>query len=311
MDEMMRAVRAHRRDQPNDVRVETVPVPAVSPDEVLIAVHAASITFAELGWDETWEHAPAIPAHEFSGVVVDRGDDVRDIELGEPVYGLIRFERQGAAAEYVTVPAADVALKPASLTHAEAAAVPLAALTAWQGLFDLARVQAGDRVLVHGGAGGVGAFAVQLAKNVGATVVTTVRGADAVAFSLQLGADEVVDTESSDFAESGRAYDVVFDTIGGGYLDRSYDVLVPRGRLVTLQAPPDADRAAAAEVEAHFFIVSPDVGELAELADLADRGLLRVTLAATFPLEDARAAFESGSLSGRRPGKTVLIVRGE
>lgn len=309
MERMMTALRAHQRGGAKELRVETVPVPAVKADEVLIAVHAASITFAELDWDETWGHAPAIPAHEFSGLVAERGTDVDGLEPGNAVFGLIRFDRQGAAAEYATIPAADVARKPASLSHAEAAAVPLAALTAWQGLFDVARVQPGEHVLVHGGVGGVGAFAVQLAKNAGAKVTATVRGESGVAFARELGADVVLDSSAVDFTAGGRIFDVVFDTVGGAVLACSYDVLKPAGRLVTLQAPPDARRAEAAGVQAFFFIVSPDVGELSSLADLADRGLLRVPLAATFPLKDGQQAFESGSRSGRAPGKTVLIVR--
>lgn len=309
MTQMMRALRAHQRGGSENLRVESVALPVARADEVLVAVHAAAITFAELDWDETWGHTPTIPAHEFSGLVVDQGSEVTDVEVGDPVFGLIRFDRQGAAAEYVTVPAKDVARAPSSLSHAEAAALPLAALTAWQGLFDLAALQQGERVLIHGGAGGVGGFAVQLAKNAGARVTTTVRGVDDLVFVRELGADEVVDTTVDDFTADGRSYDVVFDTIGGDVLERSYGVLVPRGRLVTLQAPPDPRRAEQAGIDARFFVVSPDVGELNALAELADRGLLRVSLAATFPLERGREAFASGALADRAPGKTVLVVR--
>lgn len=288
--------------------METVAVPSLAPDEVLIAVHAAAITFAELGWDETWTHAPAIPAHEFSGVVVELGTEVTTASRGDLVYGLIRFDRQGAAAEYVAVPARDIARKPKALSHAEAAALPLAALTAWQGLFDVAKVRSGERVLILGGAGGVGAFAVQLAKHAGAVLTATARG-EGIAFCRELGADVVIDADRDDFASNGHIFDVVFDTVGGDALARSYDALVPRGRLVTLQAPPDQQRADEAEVEAFFFVVSPDIGELETIASLADGGLLQVTLAASYPLERARDAFESGSAERRAPGKTVLIVR--
>ncbi len=308
MKEMMRAVRAHRRGGPRELVVETVAVPSFAPNEVLVAVHAAAITFAELGWDETWTHAPAIPAHEFSGVVVDRGAEVTNAQRGDPVYGLIRFDRQGAAAEYVAVPARDIARKPTSLSHAEAAALPLAALTAWQGLFDLVKVQSGEQVLVLGGAGGVGAFAVQLAKNSGAVVTATARG-KGVAFCRGLGADVVIDADRDDLTSDGRIFDVVLDTVGGDALTQAYDGLVPRGRLLTLQAPPDQKRVEQAGVDAFFFIVSPDVVELEAIADLADRGLLRVALAATYSLERGREAFESGSSERRAPGKTVLIVR--
>lgn len=308
MQKLMKSVRAHRRGGPQELVVETVEVPSLAPNDVLIEVYAAAITFAELGWDETWTHAPAIPAHEFSGVVVELGTEVTTATRGDLVYGLIRFDRQGAAAEYVTVPAHDIAGKPKSLSHAEAAALPLAALTAWQGLFDVAKVRSGEHVLVLGGAGGVGAFAVQLAKHAGAVVTATARG-EGVALCRELGAHVVIDSDRDDFASQGRIFDVVFDTVGGEALARSYDALVPRGRLVTLQAPPDKERAKQAEVEAFFFIVSPDVNELEAIANLADGGQLRVTLAASYPLERTRDAFESGSSKRRAPGKTVLIVR--
>lgn len=307
MDTTMKALRAHHRGGPEQLILDTIPIPTLTAGEVLVEVHAAAITFAELSWDETWEHIPAIPAHEFSGVVAAMASDVDSFDVGEDVFGLIRFERQGAAAGYVAVPAADLARKPGSLTHAETAALPLAALTAWQALFDVAAVKANDRVLVHGGAGGVGIFAVQLAKSASATVTTTVR-ADGIALAESLGADEIIDTDNADFDAGGRRFDVVIDTIGGDVLQRSFGVAVEGGRLVTLQGPPDTKMAERAAIAATFFIVSPDISELNRIADLADRGELRVVLAATFPLEKGKAAFESGQGTHRSPGKTVLII---
>jgi len=288
--------------------LENIPKPDPASDEALIEVHATAITFAELTWDETWTHAPAIPGHEFSGVVAAIGDDVQGFSVGDEVYGLIRFERQGAAADYVAVPAADLARKPASLSHAEAAAMPLAALTALQALSDVAQVEAGERVLVQGGSGGVGIFAVQLAKAAGAVVTATTRG-DGVELVRRLGADEVIDTDVDAFTDRGRRFDVVIDTIGTDVLRASYDVVVKGGRLVTLQQPPDAELAERAGITASFFIVSPDVDELEQLARLADAGQLEVILAAEFPLEETRQAFESGQGTHRSPGKTVVIVR--
>ena len=306
--EMMTALQAHRRGGPDELVLDRIPVPAIAAGEVLIEVHAAAITFAELTWDETWGHIPAIPAHEVSGVIAAAASDVDDFAVGDEVFGLIRFERQGAAAGYVAVPATDLARKPTNLTHAETAALPLAALTAWQALFDIAAAEASDRVLVHGGAGGVGIFAVQLAKIKGATVSTTVRS-DGIALATQLGADEVIDTDDVDFTTGGRRFDVVIDTIGGDVLRGSYDVTAKGGRLVTLQAPPDPDLAKDAGIDATFFIVSPDVTELGLIAALAQKSALRVILAATFPLERGRAAFESGQGIRRAPGKTVLTIK--
>lgn len=170
--ETMRAVRAHRRGGPEQLVYEVAPRPEPAPGDVLVAVHAASITSDELTWDTTWtdnnepggrDRTPIIPAHETSGVVAALGPEVTGTKVGDEVYGLIPFVRDGAAAEYVTVPADVLAAKPATVDHDAAAAVPLAALTAWQALVDHAALRAGQHVLIHGAAGGVGSFAVQLA----------------------------------------------------------------------------------------------------------------------------------------------------
>ncbi len=310
----MMALRAHTRGGPEVLVHEPAPVPVPGPDEVLVEVHAAAITFAELTWEETWlrdgvDRTPVVPGHEVSGVVAASGGPGLGLDVGDEVYGLVRFDRDGAAAGYVAVPAADLARRPRRLTHVQTAALPLAALTAWQALHDHARVRAGEDVLVHGGTGGVGAFAVQLARAAGAHVTTTVRARDA-ALATRLGAEHVVDHEREAFDAAGRAYDVVLDAVGGETLDRSYAVLRPGGRLVTLQAPPSQDRAREAGVTAVFFIVSPDHDELTLLAALADAGRLEVLIAAQYPLSAGRRAFESALEPGRRPGKTVLVVRG-
>jgi NADPH:quinone reductase-like Zn-dependent oxidoreductase len=308
----MMALRAHSRGGPEVLVYESAPVPVPGPDEVLVEVHAAAITFAELTWEETWsrggvDRTPVVPGHEVSGVVVGTGGPGLGLDVGDEVYGLVRFDRDGAAAGYVAVPAADLARRPRSTTHVETAALPLAALTAWQALHDHARVRAGEDVLVHGGAGGVGTYAVQLARRAGAHVTTTVRGADA-ALVERLGAEHVVDYEREAF-DDGPSYDVVLDTVGGDTLDRSYAVLRRGGRLVTLQAPPSQDRARQAGITAVFFIVTPDASALARLAELTDDGHLEVLVAATYPLSAGRRAFESALDPGRRPGKTVLVVR--
>jgi NADPH:quinone reductase-like Zn-dependent oxidoreductase len=310
----MVALRAHHRGGPEVLVHESAPVPVPAPDDVLLRVHAAAITFAELGWEETWQRdgvdrTPVVPGHEVSGTVVATGGPGLGLELGDEVYGLVRFDRDGGAAEYVVVPAGDLAPAPRTTSPVEAAALPLAALTAWQALHDHARLQAGEDVLVHGGAGGVGAFAVQLARATGARVTATARAAD-VALVRRLGAERVVDHEREAFEADGRVFDVVLDTVGGDTLDRSYGVLRPGGRLITLQAPPDQERARAAGVDAVFFIVTPARDELARIAGLVDAGRLEVLVAATFPLAGGRAAFESGRDPHRRPGKTVLVVDG-
>ncbi len=310
----MTAVRAHHRGGPEVLVVERAPIPVPAAGEVLIEVHAGAITFDELTWEESWardgrDRTPMIPSHEVSGVITAMADDVTDLSLGDEVYGLIRFDRDGAAAEYVTVPAADLAPRPTSVSHVEAAALPLAGLTAWQALVDHAAVEPGQRVLVHGGAGGVGALTVQLAVALGADVTTTVRSDAARQFVETLGASHVLDTRTQPFDAPDACYDVVIDTVGGDTLDRSFEIICPGGTLVTLSAPPPPGKADAFEVEAVFFIVEPDQAELRRLAQYVDDGRLHVAIAGTYPLAEGRAAFESGRQSGRRPGKTVLIVR--
>lgn len=301
----MAALRAHERGGPDRLRFEQTTVPVPRRDEVLVAVHAAAITFTELSWDESWLHAPVIPSHEFSGVVHEIGDDVDRFEVGDEVFGLVPFDRDGAGAEYVAVSAALIARRPRSVSHVEAAALPLAALTAWQGLFDHAQLRRDERLLVLGGAGGVGNFAVQLGSQIGAAVTATVRGPRAAAVVAELGHPQVIDTLSTPQID-GR-FDVVLDTVGGESLDSAFELLERGGRLVTLQAPPSAERAAERDIRAFFFIVEPDAVELAELADMVDRGMLTIPIAATYPLSSGREAFESKA--ARLPGKTVLVVR--
>jgi NADPH:quinone reductase-like Zn-dependent oxidoreductase len=309
----MTALRAHHRGGPEVLVVESAPAPVPAAGEVLVAVHAAAITFDELTWEETWtrdglSRTPIIPSHEISGVVTEIASGVTDFEPGDNVYGLIRFDRDGGAADYVTVPADDLAAKPSSASHTVAAALPLAGLTALQALVDHAHVQRGEHVLVTGGAGGVGALAVQLAAQFGADVTATLRS-DAVELARNLGARNVIDVRTQAFDDNEAAYDVVIDTVGGDTLDRSFAVLRRGGRLVTLSEPPAADKADEYGVSAVFFIVTPNREQLAQLAGLVDDDQLHVEIAATFPLAQGREAFESGQRAVRRPGKTVIVVR--
>jgi NADPH:quinone reductase-like Zn-dependent oxidoreductase len=309
----MTALRAHRRGGPDVLAVESAPIPFPGVGEVLVAVHAAAITFDELTWEETWtrnglSRTPTIPSHEISGVVAEISSDVTDFKPGDDVYGLIRFDRDGGAADYVTVPADDLAAKPASVSHTVAAALPLAGLTALQALVDHAHVQPGERVLVTGGAGGVGALAVQLAAQFGADVTATLRS-DAVELARNLGARNVIDVRTQAFDDGGAAYDVVIDTVGGDTLDRSFAVLRQGGRLVTLSEPPAADKADEYGLNAIFFVVTPNREQLVQLAVLVDGGQLHVEIAATFPLARGREAFESAQRAVRPPGKTVIVVR--
>jgi NADPH:quinone reductase-like Zn-dependent oxidoreductase len=312
----MMALRAHARGGPEQLVYESAPVPGPGPGEALVAVHAAAITFAELTWDESWttrdgrDRTPVIPSHEVSGTVAALGPGADGLAVGEEVYGLIDFDRDGAAAEYVTVPAAHLAARPRSVSDEEAASLPLAALTAWQALVDHAVLKPGERVLVQGGAGGVGNYAVQLAAILGGAVTATGHAAQRD-FILGLGATTFLASAAGDTAGfkavAPDGFDVVIDTVGGAVLDASYGLTRRGGRLVTLGAPPSADKAAARGVQALFFIVTPDAAELARLAGLVDEGKLRPVVSQVFPLRDGRQAFESAT-KPHPPGKTVLTV---
>src|SRR3954451_14352700 len=214
----MRALRAHTRGGPEVLVYESAPRPTASDGELLIAVHAAAITFDELTWPETWssdgvDRTPIVPSHEFSGVVAELGEGVPDVSVGDEVYGVVPFDRDGAAAEYVSVPAGFVAAKPRSVSHVVAAAAALPALTAWQALVDHAVVKAGDRVLVHGSAGGVGAFATQLAVALGARVTGTAHTKD-VAYVASLGAERVIDVDHAALDDERGVFDLAIDDVG-------------------------------------------------------------------------------------------------
>jgi len=242
-----------------------------------------------------------------SGVVEGVAHGVTDVSVGDEVYGLTSFCRDGAAAEYVAVHAADLAPKPKTLDLVQTAAVPLSALTVWQAFFDHARLAPGQRVLIHGAAGGVGSFAVQIARWRGAHAIGTA-SADHREFLLGLGANEVIDYRHVRFEQAVRDIDVVLDTIGGDTRERSWEVLKPGGILVSLPEPiPESEAAAHANRRGVFFIVRPDRQQLGEIATLIDSGAVRPVIAQTVPLAKAREAFERGA-AGHTRGKLVLAV---
>jgi NADPH:quinone reductase-like Zn-dependent oxidoreductase len=312
----MKAVRLHRQGGPEQLVYEDAPEPELGAGDALIRVHATGITPAELTWEETYrncdgsERLPAIPGHEVSGVVESVAGGVSDVSIGDEVYTLTSFCRDGAAAEYVAVHAADLAPKPTTVDHAQAAAVPLSALTVWQAFLDHARLAPGQRVLIHGAAGGVGGFAVQIARWHGAYVIGTA-SAENRDFLLRLGANEVIDYRQARFEQAVQDVDVVLDTIGGETRERSWQVLKPTGILVSLPGPiPESEGAAHGKRGGRrgvFFIVHPDREQLARIAALIDSGAIRPVIAETIPLAKARQAFERG-VAGHTRGKLVLQV---
>lgn len=309
----MKAVRAHKRGGPEVLRYEDAPVPEVGAGEVLVEVHAAAVTPGELAWEETWRSAdgsdrtPVVPSHEFSGVIARVGGDVSSLTPGTQVYGLIDFNHDGAAAEFVSLPQEAVVRRPVRLSHVESAALPLAALTAWQALSDQARLQPGERVFIQGGAGGVGSLAVQLAKALGADV-TAAASEDDEPLVRTLGADRVVPAVPAALPPDEPPFDVLLDTFGGPVPVESYGLVRPGGRLVTLAQPPDQSIAERHRIQGIFFIVASDPEELRRIADLAEQGELRPVIARTLPFADASLAYGPPPRP-RPPGKTVLVVR--
>ncbi|MBO4252448.1 NADP-dependent oxidoreductase [Streptomyces griseorubiginosus] len=311
----MRAVRAHKRGGAEELVYETAPRPVPAEGEVLVAVNAASITNGELGWDATWtdsfdgtgvDRTPVVPSHEVSGVVAELGPAVTGLAVGEEVYGLIPFTRDGAAAEYVTVPAEALAAKPSRLAHADAAALPLAALTAWQALVGHAALAPGQHVLIHGGAGGVGSLAVQIAAALGARVSATAAAGDRE-FVAGLGADQVFDYIGDRFEDHVHDADVVLDTVGGQTQSRSWTTLRPGGTLVSIVQPPNPDDAASRAARGVFFVVSPDRNGLEAITALIDQGRLTPVVDRVVSLSETRAAYEALQTEHPR-GKVVLRI---
>jgi NADPH:quinone reductase-like Zn-dependent oxidoreductase len=299
----MRAVRLTRAGGPEQLVVEQIETPQPAAGEALVRVHAAAITRDELEWPV--DRLPATPSYELSGVVAELAPDVDSLTIGEAVYALSGFERDGAAADYTVVPADLLAAKPRTLGHVESAAIPLAALSAWQALFDHGRLARGERVLVHGATGGVGHFAIQLARVRGAQVIAPVSSAN-VEPARELGADEVIDTAKARFEDVVDAVDLVLDTAGGERLERSPAVLRRGGRLVSVAEEPPPEEG----ISTAYFVVEPNREQLIELAALVDRGDLRPAIDRVFALADAREAFERSLSPGGR-GKIVLRVADE
>jgi NADPH:quinone reductase-like Zn-dependent oxidoreductase len=310
-DKTMLALRARARGDPEQLVSERMPLPSPGIGDVLLRVHAASFTPTELDWPSTWvdragrERRAPIPAHEVSGVVVALGYGTTGFAIGEPVYGLTDWYRDGAAAEYAAVEARNLAPKPRSLDHIHAAAVPLAGLTAWQGLFDHGGLSRGQTVLIHGAGGGVGTFAVQLARSAGARVVATGR-ASAGELVRELGADQFVDVDRQRFEDAAGHVDLVLDLVGGETQERSWAVVKPGGVLVSVVGGVSVP-AGRRDARGVFFVVEPDRAALRELTRRIDAGELRSVVGDVLPLERGREAFEAKRRSGI-PGKVVLQI---
>ncbi|CAM5445539.1 NADPH:quinone reductase [Streptomyces spiroverticillatus] len=311
----MRAIGQDSFGGPGVLKIVEVPRPVPGPAEVLVRVRAAGVNPTDWWHRATGGLAGDVPiclGWDVSGVVEAAGPGVTLFGSGDEVFGMPRQPAPaGTYAEYVLSPARHLVPKPPGLSHVEAAALPLAALTAWQALVDTADLRAGQRVLVHAAAGGVGHLAVQIAKARGAHVIGTARSVNHD-FVRGLGADEVIDYTRTDFSEAAQNVDVVIDTIGGDYGPRSLKTLSPGGIVVSLASPAEAhlaNRARALGLRAVFMITEADQAGMKEIASLAASHRLRVRVDTVLPLEHAAKAHEIGE-TGRTTGKIVLTVSG-
>jgi NADPH:quinone reductase-like Zn-dependent oxidoreductase len=307
----MKAIRIHEFGGPDVLELEDIEVPQPKADEVLIKVYASSVNPVDgkiMAGEAQAKFPTSFPltiGWDVSGIIERAGDHVRNFSIGDEVYGRPFPTQNGAFAEYVVIKADEIVLKPRSIDHIHAAAVPLAGLTAWQGLFKFGKLEKGQKVLIHGASGGVGSFAVQFAKWKGAEVIGTA-SADNLAFIKQLGADQAIDHENQRFEEEVQDVDLVLDLIGGETQQRSLAVIKPGGILVTTVAPEIEDEAKEKKIRIESFTAQSYPEDLAEIADLIDNGVVNPVVSAVVNLQDARKAEE---LSGQHHTRGKVVIK--
>jgi NADPH:quinone reductase-like Zn-dependent oxidoreductase len=306
----VKAIRLYGSRGSERVVLEEVPIPEIGAGEVLVRVHATAITPGELQWYPTL-HTPKgdprsqqILSHEFSGVIEEIAPGLKGLERGDAVYGLNNWFIDGAAAEYCISTPVEIAPKPRTIDHLQSAVVPISGLTAWQALFEHGKLEAGQKVLIHGGAGGVGSFAIQLAAWKDALVATTVSGTNAE-FVRNLGANQVIDYQKSNFEEAVRDADLVLDLVGGETLMRSFKAIKKGGRVVTVATNAESSEDPA--IKEAFFVVETKREQLFELTKLIDAGKIRPIVSEVFPFERADQAYFPIKKKAA-PGKSVLRV---
>jgi NADPH:quinone reductase-like Zn-dependent oxidoreductase len=308
----MKAARIHAYGASSEIRIEEAPLPALQADELLIRVVATSVNPVDWkirkGYLKSFipYDMPLIMGWDVSGIVEKIGANVTRFKIGDAVYSRPDIARNGAYAEYIAVREAEVAAKPATISHVEAASLPLVSITAWESLFTTAGLTKGQRVLIHAGAGGVGSIAVQLAHAAGAHVTATASAGKA-ALVRSLGADEVIDYQAQDFSTVAKGMDVVFDTVGGEVQERSWSTLKAGGMLVSITDRPSEDRAKAEGKKAGFVFIGPNAAILKDIAGMVDLGQVRPLIAAEYGLNDAAKA-QDFSETGRATGKIALYV---
>jgi len=309
----MKAVVAHEYGAPEVLKLEQVPRPQPNEDEALVRVIASGVnpadplTLSGKYAREFGTHLPLIPGYEIAGIVEKTGANITKLKVGDAVYGYPTFG--GGWADYVTVKEWEVAAKPKSLNFADAAAVPMGALTAWQALVDVAKLQPGQTILIHGGSGGVGSFAIQIAKARGARVIATASTANQDLLK-QLGADVAVDYTKTKFEDVAKDVDAVLDPVGKETLARSYDVVKKGGIVISLVALPDRAELQKRGVHGAAMSVHPDAEDLTQIAHLIDHGKIKPVVTQVLPLSEAVAAQQQAATHHTR-GKVVLRVADE
>jgi NADPH:quinone reductase-like Zn-dependent oxidoreductase len=290
----MHAVRIHSFGEPNVLTVEDIPLPEPKANEIVIRVSAASVNPVDYKIRSgkypsvKKDQLPKVLGRDVAGVVERIGGRITRFEKGDAVYAMLGRD-VGGYAEYAVATEAEAAPSPTSLDFVQAAAVPLAALTAWQGLFDHGGLKKGQRVLIHGGAGGVGHFAIQFAKAKGAWVATTV-SADDVEMARRLGADQTIDYKHQKFEDEVKDIDLVYDLIAGDTQRRSFAVLKDGGALVSTLQKPDEALAKRHDIRGMHYMATPNAGQLEEIARLIDSNKVKVVIDAIYPLEQAAKA---------------------
>ena len=309
---MMKAVRIHAYGDTGVLRFEDAPLPEIGPKDVLVRVVATSIN--PVDWKIRQGHLQKMLAYplpftlglDASGVVAAIGAEVTRFKLGDAVFSRPAIHRNGTYAEFVAIAEAEVAMKPATISHVEAATLPLVSITAWEVLVTAAGLTAGQRVLIHGGSGGVGSIAVQLAKARGAYVIATTSARN-IGLVRSIGADEVLDYHNTVLRDVVGDLDVVFDTIGGDTQAASWALLKKGGILVSIVSPPSEELAQAHGVRKAFVFIDPNAAILAEVATLVDAGAIRPLIGAEFALSDIAKA-HALSETGRAQGKIAIYV---
>jgi NADPH:quinone reductase-like Zn-dependent oxidoreductase len=307
----MNAVYLAKKGEADSLIFGEIQQPEPDAGQVLVKVHATAVTPTEIQWSPTFQTTsgdprpfPIVLGHELSGVVETHGSNASKFNIGDEVFGLNDWFTNGAQAEYCVVDESGLASKPNSLNHTESAIVPISALTAWQGLFEKANLQRGQDILIHGAAGNVGMFAVQLARRHGARVIASASSTN-TDFVRSLGADKVFDYHKTRFENVLCDMDVVFDPVGGETLDRSWKVLKRGGHMVTIAT--SSGQSSDSRVRDAFMILRADASQLSQIAGLIDAGELRVFLGQTFDLAQTREAYDRAERGGIR-GKVALRV---